>query len=113
MNINKVLLINLPNEGQCSDFYVAKYASGSFLAYPPLGLLYLATEIKKYYPVEVLDVVTLNYSINQVIEEIIKKSPTVLGISCPTLRLYSMYKIVQEVKKIKPDITIVVGGPHT
>jgi len=69
MLIKKVLLINLPEEGACADFYTPSYTIGSFSTYPPLGLLYIATAIKDKYPVEILDTVALKYST----EEIVKK----------------------------------------
>ena len=113
MRINKVLLINLPDEGQCTGNYTPDYAIGSFSVYPPLGLLYIATAVKDFYPVEILDVTAQKFSINNTIEEIIERSPTVLGISCQTLRLYPMVKIIEEVKSRLPEIVVVIGGPHT
>jgi len=111
--IEKVLLINLPEEGACADSYTPSYAIGSFSVYPPLGLLYVATAIKEYYPVEILDVVAKKLSIEQIINQIIIKKPTVLGISCQTFRLYAMSEIIIGVKKRLPNLVVVVGGPHT
>ena len=113
MIIENVLLINLPEEGQCADFYTPRYAIDSFSVYPPLGLLYVATAIKDYYSVEIMDVIALNYSIEQTVRAIIEKLPTVLGISLQTFRLYPMVAIIKEVKSKLPDAVIVVGGPHT
>ena len=111
--IEKVLLINLPTDGQCQDFYTPKYAVNSFSTYPPLGLLYLATSIKSSYQTEVMDTVALNYSIEKTVNEIIKKAPDVLGISCQTFRLYPMAEIIRQVKSRLPKIVTIVGGPHT
>lgn len=108
-----VLLINLPEEGSCADSFTPSYAIGSFSVYPPLGLLYIATAIKDYYPVEVIDVVAKQYTIKQIIDNIVRKTPAVLGISCQTLRLYPMVKIIEGVKAVLPQIITVIGGPHT
>ena len=113
MAINKVVLINLPDYGSCADSFTPDYAIGSFSLYPPLGLLYVATAIKDDFPVEVMDVVARKLKISQIIEEIARKKPDVLGISCQTLRLYPMTAIINGVKSRLPGITIVIGGPHT
>lgn len=112
LNISKVLLINLPEEGQCADFYTPKYAIDVFSVSPPLGLLYVATVAKEYYPVEVMDVVALRYGIKETVNEILRRSPTVLGISCTTFRIYPMAEIVRCVKAQLPNAIVVVGGPH-
>lgn len=109
----KVLLINLPEEKQCADFYTPKYAIDDFSVYPPLGLLYVATAIKNNYPVEILDTVAQKYSIKETANEIIRKSPGVLGISTQTFRLFPMVEIIRQVKSRLPKVITVVGGPHT
>lgn len=113
IDVKKVLLINLPDEGSTVDSFTPDYAIGSFSVYPPLGLLYVATAIKAFYPVEVMDVVTMNWTLKQIVENIIKKAPTVLGISCQTLRLYPMLEIIRGVKAKLPETIVVIGGPHT
>ena len=99
MLIKKVLLINLPEEGSCADFYTPSYTIGSFSTYPPLGLLYIATAIKDKYPVEILDTVALKYSTEEIVKKIIEKAPDVLGISIQTMRLYPAFEILNKVKK--------------
>ena len=113
LNISRVLLINLPEEGQCSDFYTPKYAIDDFSVYPPLGLLYVATVSKAHYPVEIMDVVALRYGIKETADEVVRRRPTVLGISCTTFRVYPMAEIIRLVKAKLPDLIVVVGGPHT
>lgn len=112
ISISKVLLINLPEEGQCADFYTPRYAIDDFSVYPPLGLLYVATVSKDYYPVEIMDVVAMNYGIKETVNEVLRRSPTVLGISCTTFRIYPMAEIIRQVKSKLPDTIIIVGGPH-
>lgn len=113
IDVKKVLLINLPEEKSTADTFTPDYALGSFSLYPPLGLLYVATAVKDFYPIEVLDVVAMQYTLKQIVEEVVKKAPTVLGISCQTLRLYPMREIIRGVKANLPEIIIVIGGPHT
>ena len=113
LQISKVVLINLPEEGQCADFYTPKYAIDDFSVYPPLGLLYVATVAKKHYPVEIMDVVARRYGIEETVREVVSRNPTVLGISSTTFRIYPMAEIIRGVKERLPDVVIVVGGPHT
>ncbi|MDD3012884.1 MAG: radical SAM protein [Candidatus Gastranaerophilales bacterium] len=112
MDIKKILLVNLPEDGEVADFYTPKYVLSSFHAYPPLGVLYIATAIKDEYPVKIIDTHALNYSIEQTVDAIVNESPELLGISCPTLRLYTMLEIIKRVKVKLPNLVIVVGGPH-
>ena len=113
MLIKKVLLINLPEEGACADFYTPSYTIGSFSTYPPLGLLYIATAIKDKYPVEIIDTVALKYSTEEIAKKIIEKNPDVLGISIQTMRLYPAFEILNKVKKELKNTITIIGGPHT
>lgn len=108
-----VLLVNIPDEKQCADFYTPQYAIEEFSAYPPLGLLYVATGVRDYYPVEVLDVIALRYGIKETAAHILRLGPDVLGISSTTFRIYPMAEIIRQVKEGLPEIVVVVGGPHT
>jgi len=107
----KILLINLPTESKVKDFTTADYMLTDFMRYPPLGLLAIATEVKKRHSVKVMDVAN-NMSIEAVIEYVLKYQPDLLGISVVTRYLYAMHEISRRVKKGNPEIKIAVGGPH-
>lgn len=109
----KILLINLPNTYQVIDQYTPDYVADEFLVYPPLGLLYIATNVDKKHNLKLLDVVAKKYTIKQIISEIKAFNPNLLGISTVTNRIYSMALIAKEIKKLIPKIKIVIGGPHT
>lgn len=112
-DIRNILLVNLPAEGQCADFYTPQYAIDSFSVYPPLGLLYVATGVRDGYAVEVMDVVAKNCNIKQTVNEIVRRSPAVLGISSQTFRVYPLAEIARLVKSALPETIVVIGGPHT
>nr|MQY69885.1 radical SAM protein [Bacillota bacterium] len=81
---------------------------------PPLGLLYLASYIRKYtdYEIEVLDAIVeeLNYSgIERRIEEI---KPDVVGIQAMSFTLIDALLCAKVVKRIDGDIPVIFGGPH-
>lgn len=84
---------------------------------PPLGLLYLYTNIKKHgYKSDVLD---LNVHMGNIqnhlkilIERINRDNPKIIGFSSFTLNYYSYKYLCNKIKTIFPQITIFYGGCH-
>lgn len=94
----------------------------------PLGLAYLAAYLEKNnYPVKILDCVTeskknegkkagsicYGLSDNEIVKEIKKYSPTIVGITC----LYTAYagdahRVASLVKNVDKNILVVFGGSH-
>lgn len=108
----RILLINLPAEGETKDFTTPEYLLNDFTAYPPLGLISIAADIDRRHEIKVLDAAVKGMSIDDVVKRAIEFNPDILGLTVVTRRLYACYKIVNEVKKIRPDIKIILGGPH-
>jgi radical SAM superfamily enzyme YgiQ (UPF0313 family) len=108
----KILLINLPREGEVKDVATPDYLLYDFMNYPPLGLLAIASEVDPKHSLQILDIPTKNMNMEEVVEYIVKEKPDVLGISVVTRRLYSMYAISKKIKELLPEIKIVAGGPH-
>lgn len=80
---------------------------------PSLGILYLAAVLRKEgYSVSVIEASSLGLSIKELIEEIIKKKPTYIGISATTLSIFNASALAGEIKKTDNKIKIIVGGPH-
>ena len=82
--------------------------------YPPLGILYLASyarEKRKDFEFRAID----GYKENKrkIVRKIIEYAPDVLGVSFTTQAATGAYKLINEVKKINPEIFVVTGGPHT
>ena len=113
IEIKKVLVASLPEDGQSGDYYTPEYAMNDFSVYPPLGVLYVATGIEGHYPVEALDPVAKRLNIEQTVAAILRSAPTVLGLSCQTYRIFPCAEIVKRVKAAQPEIITVVGGAHT
>ncbi len=82
---------------------------------PPLGLAYLAGIIEKISDVNVLDILDGNFSENYIedVKKIVKdKKPDLVGFSAFTPFANPALMAAVEVKKINPDILVVLGGPH-
>lgn len=79
----------------------------------PLGLAYLASTLEKEnHEVKIIDAPTLNWGINELKREIENFNPHMVGITSTTPTIYNAYKVAEITKKINPDITVVMGGPH-
>ncbi|KPJ60301.1 MAG: hypothetical protein AMJ42_01510 [Deltaproteobacteria bacterium DG_8] len=109
----KVLLINPPIFNLIPSM-LPKSIDESRGYNPPLGLLYLAAYLQKHsnHQVKMLDcqVEELNYK--QIKDIIQKDKPDVVGLTTMTFTLIDVFKIVQLVKEIDPEIKVVLGGPH-
>ena len=109
----KILLINPPRWNELvgkNPSIIEKHRGFN----PPLGLLYLASSIKKFtpYEVEVLDTQSLKLTYSQLETYLKEKSFDVVGISAMTFTLIDASKTAKLVKKILPDKKIILGGTH-
>jgi len=85
------------------------YATVSTFA-EPLGVLYLASALLEAgYNVDVADL-TFNHDMEGLDKKI--RWADLVGISAPTPLFGTADTVLQYVKKIKPDIPSIVGGPH-
>ncbi len=80
---------------------------------PPLGILYLASYVRKYGP-EVEFVITdgLVEDFQGTIESIKKEKADVIGISAVTTNILAAYKLTGIIRGELPEAKIVFGGPH-
>ena len=109
----RILLINLPKEGETKDFTTPEYLLTDFSYYPPLGLLAIAAGVdKSKHELKVLDTAVKGMTIKDTVKYILQYNPDILGISIPTRRLYACKAITKAIKHFKPNLKIIVGGPH-
>ena len=109
----KILLINLPREGEAVDYTTSDYLLTDFSKYPPLGLMAIATDIdRRRHTVKLHDANIKGLSIRETIDFIAAEAPDVLGLSVVTRRLHAMQAIARCVRERLPDVHIVAGGPH-
>lgn len=80
----------------------------------PIGLLYVATAVKKYskHEIRVIDCSAENKSIEETVKEAESFQPDLVGISAWTNYWYSAYTIGKSLKAKMPHIHLTYGGPH-
>lgn len=96
---SRILLISPPMDIDSPPRFIA------------FGILYVAMALRKAgHQVELLDIEGHRYSKEQVIDLIREKKPDVIGIGgLVTIYAYLLW-IVPEIRKILPDVPIIVGG---
>lgn len=80
--------------------------------YPPLGALYIASAARKIAKVKVADVASEDIP-SEALDDLIEDfAPDIIGITMNTRQVLSAYSIVKRVKRLSPEVRIIVGGPH-
>lgn len=80
---------------------------------PPLGLLSIAANIRKYGGAPTIhDAYARKLSLDRTIEEVLACSPDVIGVSCMTPSYPDAKILIQQLKKNVPHIPIILGGAH-
>jgi len=81
--------------------------------YPPLGVLYVASTLEAHgFQADVLDASLDTLPDEQIIDEVRRRDPDVIGLSCSTHTRLEMRDLAAALKRAFPDKFIVVGGPH-
>lgn len=75
---------------------------------PPLTLAYLGTYVRKYNDVEV-KIIDINF--DNILKEISRFKPDIIGLSAHTITFNSAKKIAQELRK-QTEAKIIIGGVH-
>ncbi|MBF0205963.1 MAG: B12-binding domain-containing radical SAM protein [Oligoflexia bacterium] len=111
----KILLLTPPNQNKLV-MERKKIINDAFGSYPPLGLLYIATYIKKKLAnkaeIRIIDTSIEYKNYEELEDEIRDFSPQIVGITCMTPTLRDVKKTLHIVKCISPDTVTVIGGPH-
>jgi len=81
---------------------------------PPLGILYLASYLRKYGPpgVEIKVTDGLMEGYKKTFDKILAESADIIGISAVTPTVLGAYRLVADIKKRLPHSKVVLGGPH-
>lgn len=78
----------------------------------PLGLGYIASVIRDEDDVKILDALSMDYTDEEVANEIKKFNPQVVGVTATTPAIYEAYNVAKIAKTINPDTTTIIGGSH-
>jgi anaerobic magnesium-protoporphyrin IX monomethyl ester cyclase len=80
---------------------------------PPLGLAFIAAVLEQNgYEVQIYDNYLLERTIEEVMSEVRRHSPEIVGISCTSLTYSRCIEVARAVKEVLPSCRIIVGGPH-
>ena len=67
---------------------------------------------KAGYPVRIVECASLGLSRSQAVDEILRKNPRYVGVSCTTASVENAAKIARAVKEKSPGTLVLAGGPH-
>lgn len=106
----KIILINPPLTLEETYGNYSELAS----CLPQLGLCALAGYLIKngYKDIRIIDATAMRIGINDIVKDIVSEIPDLVGIYCNTTNYYSVSKLSSEIKKIRNEQKIVIGGPH-
>ena len=109
----KILLINPPFEYTIQSCQPKILEEGlDFL--PPLGIMYIAAYLQQEteHQIEILDTQVEKLTYEQIGEKIKEINPDVAGITAMTFTIIDVIETAKTIKKINPEIKIILGGPH-
>jgi radical SAM superfamily enzyme YgiQ (UPF0313 family) len=106
----RVLLVNPPKEQEFSLFVLDDYNTKARSNQPPIGLMYLASYIKPYHEVKILDMNAKEMRITNIEKEINSYCPDLIGITCVISKWKTVRALSTQIKKINKRIPVAVGG---
>jgi len=107
----KVVLINAPHA--IPKMYGLKKKPISTLVYKQLGIGYIAAGLElRGHDVVYLDSQARGMNAAEVLEFVQQESPGLVGIPCFVLGRAQVYELVRQIKKMFPNLPIVLGGPQ-
>jgi len=82
--------------------------------WPPLGLLYIAANLKKHRKddIKVVDAFCMNLDGDQLVEIAVKEQPDVFGMNCSTHTFLQAIETIRKISERLPDTVILLGGYH-
>jgi len=111
----KVILVVPPFSEQAAMSAEQRYRQNTkeLRLYPPLGLAYLAAELlSRDIACEIIDSAALMLNNDEAADLIFSNNPSIVGITVTSFTLRSTNNLIRRLKKIKPTLPIVIGGPH-
>lgn len=76
-----------------------------------LALRYLKAYCQRDFAVDIVEY-TIKDPVLQVVSDLFAREPDVIGFSCYIWNIEETLEIVRLLKKVRPDVTIVLGGPE-
>lgn len=76
-----------------------------------LALRYLKAYAEPQFPVQIVEY-TINDPAMNIVSDLFSKEPDVIGFSCYIWNIEETIKVIKMLKKIKPELIIILGGPE-
>ncbi len=106
----KIVLITPPYERIAKGYEFVKHITNRS---PSLGLLHLAAAVREEgYEASIIESDIFDLCPDDIVDEVIRKKPAYIGITLFTVGVWVAYEIAQKLKAKRPDIKIIIGGPH-
>jgi len=90
--------------------------SYSYVVFPPLGIMYLASAIKKWseneLQIKIIDMNLGRLGLTDIKKQMQNYKPDIVGVSALTHEASVLYRVSRLAKHINPDCRVIVGGPH-
>lgn len=81
-------------------------------AHSSLALRYLYANLKEYREQAEIVEFTIQQNIDDILEKIIEKNPTIVSFSVYIWNITETTWLIKELKVLRPDITVIIGGPE-
>lgn len=81
-------------------------------AHSSLALRYLFANLKEYQSTTEIIEFTIQQNVEDILEKIIDQNPRIIGFSVYIWNVLSITALVKELKRLRPQIIIIIGGPE-
>lgn len=108
----RVILLHPPLKSVLSAA-TPEYVSENAGCLPPMGLLYLQAAVENSSHESILlDANAENLTHEAAARQAVSHEPDVVGIQAMTFTMPDAYRVAKEIKRLRPDVVTVLGGPH-
>lgn len=106
----KIVLVTPPYERIAKGYEFVKHITNRS---PSLGLLHLAAAVREEgYQPSIIESDLFDLSPDAVVTQILEHKPAFVGITLFTVGVWVASEIARKLKLKRPDIKIIIGGPH-
>ena len=110
LDAGKIVLVTPPYERIAKGYEFVKHITNRS---PSLGLLHLAAAVREEgYEPTIIESDLFDLSPDEVVAQILEKKPAFVGITLFTVGVWVASEIARKLKLKRPDIKIIIGGPH-
>lgn len=110
LDAQKILFLTPPYERIAKGYESVKHITNRS---PSLGLLHLAAAVREVgYQPSIIESDIFDLSPDEVVEQVLEEKPAFVGITLFTVGTWVASEIARKIKLRRPDIKIIIGGPH-